>query len=393
MVNLPSHLSDEQLVDAVKRLAADERTTAAALVAHLAEMDSRRLATAAGFSLFQYCCEVLLLSEDAACNRTTAVRMVRRFPAVLPMLADGRVNLSTLRLLAPHLTADNHDALLAEATGRSKREVEILVARRFPQTVVTSIRRMAASQSVAADAAGSPGQPAVAPARIFVAAGQAAAPAPPPDVPQSAAAGATRDEKTTPGVPSAAPSVAPEATPASTRPLRRAVTPMAEDVFLIRLAANGEMVGRLRRAQDLLSHAVPRGDVTEIFDRALIALIEELEKRRFGRPGLVRARVGGHHGVAHQATPSLSRYIPVDVRRAVWTRDNGSCAYASSDGRRCGETRFIEFHHVRPHEVGGEPTVANIALRCRAHNQYEADVYFGPIRDAMATVAGADAAT
>ena len=76
--------------------------------------------------------------------------------------------------------------------------------------------------------------------------------------------------------------------------------------------------------------------------------------------------------------------MPVKVRRAVWGRDGGRCAYLVADGRRCAATRFLEFHHLRPFEVGGEATVENIALRCRAHNQYEADVYFGPIREALA---------
>ncbi len=80
MIDRPSRLTDAELVEAIGALAAGERTTTASLVAHLVEFDDRRLATAAGLSLFEYCRQVLLLSEDAACNRTTAVRMVRRFP-------------------------------------------------------------------------------------------------------------------------------------------------------------------------------------------------------------------------------------------------------------------------------------------------------------------------
>lgn len=143
MVNLPSHLTDEQLVGEVKRLAASERTTTAELVAHLAEMESRRLYLGAGFSsLFAYCREVLLLPEDATCNRTTATRLVRAFPIILAMLGDGRVNLSTLRLLAPYLTVDNHAELLEHASHRSKREVDELIARWFPRPdVAISIRK------------------------------------------------------------------------------------------------------------------------------------------------------------------------------------------------------------------------------------------------------------
>ena len=71
-----------------------------------------------------------------------------------------------------------------------------------------------------------------------------------------------------------------------------------------------------------------------------------------------------------------SRDIPAAVRRVVWVRDFGRCAFVGPTGHRCTERGFVEFHHVRPYEVGGEPTVENIQLRCGRHNRYEAKVYF-----------------
>jgi hypothetical protein len=65
------------------------------------------------------------------------------------------------------------------------------------------------------------------------------------------------------------------------------------------------------------------------------------------------------------------------VKRAVWLRDLGRCAFVGTGGRRCDERGFLEFHHVRPYSEGGEPSAANIELRCRTHNDYEARVYFG----------------
>jgi hypothetical protein len=346
MVEIPTHLTNDDLLEATKKLAADERTTIAALVAHLAEIDARRLAVAAGYSLFTYCREVLLLSEDATCTRTTAARMVRAFPAVLPMLADGRLNLTTLRLLAPHLTPASHAELLAEAAGQSKQRVEELVARRFPQAVTTSVRRLSRQP-----------RPASAPAAPAEETAPDAAPETSPASPES---------------PAAAPPLA------APKPLagKRAVTPMAEDVYLIRLAASRAMVDRLRHAQDLLAHAVARGDVTEVFDRALMALVEKLEKERFARrPKAVAGADRGKRG--------HTRTISAEVRRAVSVRDAERCAYVSPFGRRCDATAYLQFHHLRPYAVGGEETIGNIELRCLAHNQYEADVYFAPIREAM----------
>jgi hypothetical protein len=67
----------------------------------------------------------------------------------------------------------------------------------------------------------------------------------------------------------------------------------------------------------------------------------------------------------------------VAVRREVWERDGGRCAFVGSNGRRCGSRDRIEFHHRRPFAAGGEATVANCSLRCRIHNQYEARLDFG----------------
>jgi hypothetical protein len=127
------HLSDDELVARVKSLAARERRATALLVAHLAELDTRDLHLRAGYSsLFIYCREVLALSEHEAYNRMEAARTARRFPLVLDLLAEGAVNLTTVRLLGPHLTADNHARVLESARGKRKAEVEGIVARLRP---------------------------------------------------------------------------------------------------------------------------------------------------------------------------------------------------------------------------------------------------------------------
>jgi hypothetical protein len=144
MENSPERLTDGALTAALTRLAAVERASTAALIAHLAEFDARRLYLGAGFSsLFGYCREVLRLSEHESYNRIEAARAGRRFPAVLRMLSEGTVNLTAVRLLAPHLTEANHRELLEAASGSGKRDVEELIARNFPRPdVVTTIRRL-----------------------------------------------------------------------------------------------------------------------------------------------------------------------------------------------------------------------------------------------------------
>jgi hypothetical protein len=140
----------------------------------------------------------------------------------------------------------------------------------------------------------------------------------------------------------------------------------------VRFTATAATWERLQAAQDLLRHALPNGDVSEIVDRALKLLLEDLAKKKFGATTRPRASKGtkpGSRGISHQ------------VMRAVWVRDCARCAFVSASGRRCSERGHLEFHHVRPYGAGGEATVENIQLRCRAHNAHEAVLYYGPMRE------------
>jgi hypothetical protein len=152
---MPEQLSDPELIGEVTRLAALECSATASLVAALGEMDARRLYLGQGCSsMFTYCTQVLHLAEHAAFNRIEAARAARRFPIILALLEDGRLHLSAVRLLAPHLTDSNHEAVLKEASHKSKREVEEIVARLQPQPdVPSSIRKLPS-----ANAAPHPGQ-------------------------------------------------------------------------------------------------------------------------------------------------------------------------------------------------------------------------------------------
>jgi len=68
------------------------------------------------------------------------------------------------------------------------------------------------------------------------------------------------------------------------------------------------------------------------------------------------------------------------VKRAVWERDQGRCAFVGAAGR-CTEWGFLEYHHLVPHAGGGATTAGNLELRCRAHNAYEAARWFGASED------------
>jgi hypothetical protein len=146
------------------------------------------------------------------------------------------------------------------------------------------------------------------------------------------------------------------------------ITPLAPARYEIRFTASAGTCEKLRRAQAMLRHVVPNGDTEQIIDRALSALLEDLARKKFAATDRPRALRGTADG---------SRHITAEVKRKVWLRDGGRCAFVGRSGRRCEEQAFLEFHHAVPYAAGGQATVENIHLRCRAHNGYEADLYFG----------------
>ncbi len=147
-------LADEELLKRTCELLGHSRRTEAALLAHLAEIDARRLyARFAVSSLFGYCTRVLHLSEHEAYLRITAARAARKHSVLLSMLADGRLHLTGIARLAAHLTAENCDRVLARATHMSMRELEELIAELAPLAdAPTVIRKLPERPRVAASA-------------------------------------------------------------------------------------------------------------------------------------------------------------------------------------------------------------------------------------------------
>lgn len=144
MKTLPQfhRFTDSQLIDVMPRVILGECSATAVVVAGLMEFDTRRLFLPLGYpSLFQYCIQALHLTEDATFNRLEAARAARKYPQILGLLQAGELSLTAVRLLAPHLTADNQASLLDAARHKTKRELELLIAKTHPQPPVPSIVR------------------------------------------------------------------------------------------------------------------------------------------------------------------------------------------------------------------------------------------------------------
>src|SRR5713101_3802058 len=135
-------LSSSDLRSATHRLVRRSHGLDAELLVHLGEIDERKLYLDWTFSsMFAFCVGELRFSEDVACNRIDLARAARRMPVILEALRSGQVHLAGLRVLAPPLTTENQERVLAEAAGKSKRQVEELVARHWPQPPVPAVVR------------------------------------------------------------------------------------------------------------------------------------------------------------------------------------------------------------------------------------------------------------
>lgn len=352
-LTIPSHLTDDELMAAAPRLAGDEREVAARLVAHLAEIDARGLHVPAGYSsLYTYCREALGYSEDAAYNRKVAAQAARRYPAVIDMLADGRLSLTALKILAPVLNDTNSESVLAEASGLAKREVEALVARLAPKPDVPStVRRLARAKTAVPERR----VDGVAPASRPVAAGGSGAPGEPD----------RRDTGTEP-----ARQVVAKPAP---RPI---VAPLAPERYRVQFTIGEETEKKLRRIQQLLRREIPSGDPAVIFDMALDVLLAKTRNRKEGTASKPKSA----HARALKARPLApgSRRVPAATRRVVVPRDGGQCTYVAPNGRRCTARVYLEFHHAGvAFARGGGPGADNIVLHCRAHNAWEGRRLFG----------------
>lgn len=361
------HLTDLALLRETRSLVANERGATVLVIAALREIDARQLFLSEGYaSLFTFCTDSLHLSEASAYKRITVARASRVFPELLDALHRGALNLSTAVMIVPSLTSTNVTQIVEAASFKKKRDVQKLIAEHDPRPDVRTIVRRQPRPAPGPDDVGQantesslfPGGPAHDVAveesggrpQVSTAAADALANQPTASMPTASAPHARRAQPLKPAV----------------------IAPLSPSRYKIQFTADQETHDKLRRAQALLRHRIPSGDVGTIFNRALTLLIAHLERKKLG---LVRRPRVKEHPVK-----AGSRHIPMRIRRAVWKRDEGRCAFVGAQGR-CIEREPLEFHHVVPFAAGGSTTIENIQLRCRAHNKHKGVLLFG--EDAM----------
>ena len=147
--------------------------------------------------------------------------------------------------------------------------------------------------------------------------------------------------------------------------------PIAKGRYEVTFTASAELRDKLERLRALMRSTVPDGDLATVIEAAVTEKLERLESKRYGKTKAPRK------SVEEADTSPSSRYIPTPVRRAVYERDQGQCRFVDETGRRCTETRRLEFHHLEPYGQGGDHSLDNVILFCWTHNQYLAERDYG----------------
>jgi len=377
-------LENSELLAGLAELVQQSNVLTAQLLAHLVELEERMLHLELGFSsLFAYCVGSLGMSEGAAGRRVTAARVCRRFPEAFERVARGDLHLCALCALAPHLHPENVAELLDACGGKTRRQVEELLAVRFPRPDVREqIRRL----PVRAQLPASPTQP----------------------IPLSSRA---IDHSTSPAIAQETPPIQPNPTPlpagvTGARGRGRELEPLSTARFGVHFTADAELRALIERARALASHRLPNGDLAALMKLMAESFVRQEEKRRFGigaRPRRVSAKTKSVSLVEEKPTPpgeaptsraateptqredchaqgsKRGRYIPVAVRRETYGRDRGQCTFVAADGRRCEARAFVELDHVEPFARRGAADTENIRLLCRGHNLLHARNCFGSL--------------
>jgi hypothetical protein len=310
-------LSTEALDQSVVKLVRAENRSTALVIAHLAEMSRRKGALERGYkNLFDYAVRRLNLSEGSVALRLQVANVSRRFPQLLAAIAENRLSLTVAGLLAPHLTDENAEKLIAECAGMTKREAEEHLVKLRPKPTFTPSIRMI--------------------------------PSPIPESPREASA----------------PSPPPRPSPSIFQP----ATPTA---YNFRFAADKEFKESFERLAEVLGVENPLQHMAEIFQKAVdIALDKKDPKRRLERRKERQAR--------QESRPDeISRYISPEIRERVHDRGQYQCEFRSPDGRRCSSRTGLQIEHQRPFARYRSHEERFLKLFCAAHNRLAADRVYG----------------
>lgn len=300
-----------------------ERNILVSFLKQLIEVDDKKFYAEKGYSsLFTFCTQELALSEGCSYKRIRTARVSKKYPIIFEMISCGEIHMSTVTLLSSVMTDENYQNLLNESKGKSKREVELIVAKAMPKPdVQDSIRKL--------------------PEKLGTIPGESW-------------------EKSEQIVPEKLILTLPE------KP-REILKPLSEERYQIKFTGSKGLSEKIEKTKQLLSNKFPEGKLEDIIDEILDFYLEknDPEKKKVTN-------------IKTYMTTKHSRYIPQNIKNLVWQRDQGQCTYVSEEGKRCEEKYFLEFDHKKEFARGGSSTnPLNLQLLCQTHNRLRAEKTFG----------------
>ena len=362
-MNSLSHINNSQLLKDFSLAVLKEREAIADVISYLCHIWERKLYAKLGYSsLFNFLIEKHHYSKAAAYRRIQAAKLVHREPRVLEYLKSSKLNLTTIGQIEPYAVGEKQDFLIQSALGKTKEEVEMLLAsfshkvdshrdkiRRLPILKAGSAAELKCTELKQADLLSETKKK----AQSSEINSQEKKPERSMEISLAFSSDATSDTDT----------AASDITPKKAE-IRR---------VKIEFVANESVAVKIERAKQILRHKYPKGKLEDIFNEALDLLLEKKDPIR-------KIEKQKKKNTLPVIQPN-SRYIPKAIQREVYTRDQARCSYKSSEGKQCGEQNFLELDHIHPWSLGGASTSENLRLLCRTHNQYRSLNLPGTIRE------------
>lgn len=314
-------LSDKDLLEAARTTAQSERGTVASMIRQLCEISHRRLYAKEGYkTMFLYCVKELGLSEGESYRRVLVSEVCIKYPPLFEAIADGRIHLASLALIAPHLTDNNWKELLEKASRKSKREVERMVA-----PFLCRPRR---------------------PDRVSF----------------------------------LGPALREDGTLDKSDPLVEIAFSTRESV-LKKIERIRDLM-RSKNPDVQLEHAIIAGAEEWLErndpDRIIARKMRRKPKCPGKSPRAKKSQAQTRDNSFKKSIGNTSRRIPQAIKDHAYDRDGGQCTYISPSGNRCEARVGLEYDHRTPFASGGRSdNPENIRLLCRTHNQQSARDFYG----------------
>ena len=329
-------MSDRELINQLKKLVKQEQTLTLQIIFHLAEIERRGLYLEMAYStLTEYCIHELGYGDSSAWRRVRASKVIQQVPEVYDLMKKGALSLSAVLQVANVLDAGNKASLLPRIVGKSKRQIESIIAEyHIPISIPDSARPRMVKKAVPSAPTGAGSQDA--------------------GGPELGEISLHSEGKFGPTVKNSTPEI----------------EVVLEKMFEIRFAADEELMELIQWMKRHLSHQFPKGaGYLEIFKHAMkyYKQREDLGLQKESRKSSAKV-----------STNTTTRHIPKTIKQKVWKRDNGRCTFVGSNGKRCNSDYLVQFdHYPIPYARGGPSTVDNLRLLCAKHNRHEAEKTYG----------------